>query len=437
MSPRLTARNLLSLPPGDYTDPIAEGLTLRVRLTGRRWAVRYRAKRGAGRGPQRRLHFGEVGGPVTLDLAALDLAGFVVPPALTLEGARDVARALLGLAARGLDPADALEAADRLRLEREAEAERRRTYGTQTLGALLDRFLDARAEELRPATLAGWRALAGAVLAPLRDHDPAALTASEVRRFHARIGADGRRVTANRALELLSVLYQWAMRTEDERGEPLLAASPCGSVEPFPEEPRTRVLDSSELRAVWEALDGEIYADAVRLLLWTGARKTEALGAERSEVDLTARLWTVPADRSKTGQPRPIALSNPAVAMLKGRFEADPKGRWLFASPVAAAGPVRSLQATVTRIQKRSGTSAWSLHDLRRTVRTGLSALGVAVPVAEFILGHLPPRMVRAYDRHQPLAEAASALEAWAERLDRIVTEKAGAEVLPIRRQRR
>ena len=101
---RPRAKNLLSLPVGEYTDAVVQGLTLRVRPTGRWWALRYRASLGTGRGPQRRLHFGMVGGPVTLDLSALDLGGFVRAAGLTLEAARNVARALVGLAARGLDP---------------------------------------------------------------------------------------------------------------------------------------------------------------------------------------------------------------------------------------------------------------------------------------------------------------------------------------------
>ncbi len=381
----LTARNLKTLPAGDYTDSVAEGLTLRVRPSGRRRAVRYRAKLGAGRGPQRRLHFGEVGGPVTLDLAALELGGFVAPAELGLEAARGVARALTGLAARGVDPMEALAAADRARRKREADAKRRREQGTVTLGALLARFLDEgkatgkrkRGQPLRPATLANWRGLALGVLAPLRDRDPATLTATEVEAFHAGIGESGRPVLANRALELLGVLYGWSMKTRDASGTPLLAASPVKGIEPFPETPRDRVLDSGELRAVLGALEGEPYSDPLKLSLWTGARKSEALGAERAEFDLKARLWRVPASRSKTGAARLVPLSSPACAMLGGRFDAAPGRRWAFPSPVAAVGPVRSLQAALARVQARSGVTGWSLHDFRRTLRTGLGALGV------------------------------------------------------------
>ncbi len=434
----LTARSLLSLPPGDWTDSTVEGLTLRVRASGSRvWALRYRAKRGAGRGPQRRLHFGGVGGPVTLDLAALELGGFVAPSALTLEAARDVARALLGLAARGVDPQEALASADRARRKREAEAESRRQYGTLTVGLLLDRFLTDRADGLRPATRENWARLAANTLGPLRDRDPATLTAREVRAFHRAIGASGHKVTANRALELLSVTYAWAMKREDEKtGEPLLIASPCVGVEPFEETARTRVLSADELRDVWRALDGEVYADAFKLLLWTGARRSEVLGMELREVDLKARLWTVPAERSKTGSPRKIPLSTPAAAMLLARMEADPKGRWVFRSPRAAVGPVRSLQAPLARVQQRSGVTGWSVHDLRRTTRTGLAALGVSPAVAEWTLGHLAPKRERVYNRYEPIFEALAALEAWAVRLASFVSgEERRADVLPMVRR--
>jgi integrase len=85
------------------------------------------------------------------------------------------------------------------------------------------------------------------------------------------------------------------------------------------------------------------------------------------------------------------------------------------------------------RVSERSGVSGWVLHDIRRTVRTHLDALDVSPHVAEAILGHLRPRIERTYNRHEPLPKMAAALEAWARRLDRIVTgQEAGADVLPL-----
>lgn len=422
----LTAREVESKPPGEYTD--SNGLVLRVREDSRTWALRYRTRQGSKRGPQRRLTLGVHNGPLAVDLAALGIAEFEPPKRLTLDGARACAAALIGLAARGVDPAERLAAADLSRAEREAEATRRATEGTLTLGALVDRMIAAREEELRPATVDGWRTLRRAALADLADADPAALTGRDVRRWHRGIGATGKKVTANRALELLSVTFGWAMRTEDDRGEPLVSATPCTGIEPFEERPRDRVLSSDELRAVWGALTAEPFGDAVRLLLWTGARKSEALGVEWTEVDIKGKLWTVPAGRSKSGESRRVPLSRPAVKMLEARRKADPAARWVFASPVKMVGPVRTLQSVVRGVQKRSETSGWTVHDLRRTVRTGLAALAVRPEVGEFVLGHKVGGIRAVYDRYEPLAEAQAALEAWARRLASIVAGEAPAD---------
>lgn len=435
---RPTARNLLSLPPGEFTDGSVRGLVLRVRPTARHWMLRYTAKRGAGRGPQRRLTLGMVGGPPALDFDALGLGDYKVPMSLGLAEARDLARALLGLAASGRDPLELLQNADRERQEREAEEARRREAGTTTVGALLERFIayradppaDAHMKRARPNTLANWRSLLSGALAPLRDRDPEALTAKDVRAWHKATGAGRGRTAANRALELLTTCYRWAVEEE------LVPSTPCIGIRAFPETPRSRTLNSDEIRAVWQALDGEVYDDAVRLLILTGARKNEAVGAEWREIDFAAKLWTVPASRSKTGEPRRIPLSAPALAMLEER-QAVATTRWVFPNPSETAA-VQSLQALMRRVQKRSGVTDWTLHDLRRVVRSGLSALGVAREVSEFILGHLPPMLVRVYDRHEPLAEAAAALESWANRVAVYVSAKAeGAEVVPFSREGR
>jgi len=94
------------------------------------------------------------------------------------------------------------------------------------------------------------------------------------------------------------------------------------------------------------------------------------------------------------------------------------------------------LQSVIRSVQKRSVTAGWTAHDLRRTVRTGLSQCGVRPDVAEFVLGHKVGGVRGIYDRYEPLAEAAAALESWASRLrlttdpDRFV-QTDGVVVLP------
>ncbi len=389
--------------------------------------LRYRTKIGTKRGPQRRLRLGELGGPLALDLEALGLRDFRPPAALTLAAARDVARALSGLAARGVDPLDQLVGADRRRHEREADAERRKAEGTVTVEALLDRFLEARRDDVRPNTLALWESLARAELRPaFGTSDPRAMTRADVKAWHRAIGETGRRTWANRAVELLKAVYAWAVEEE------LLEASPVVNIKPFEEPRRDRVLSHDEIKRVWEALGFEPFADVFRLLFWTAARRSEVLGMTWAEVDLRAKTWRLPAERSKTGAPRTLPLSRPALALLQARRQADEKGRWVFPSPVAAVGPLGSIQAPFRRVAARAGVTGWTVHDIRRTVRTCLAALGVRPDVAEAILGHVRPALERTYNLAEPVAAMRTALEAWARRLEAIVSDASeAADVVP------
>jgi hypothetical protein len=72
------------------------------------------------------------------------------------------------------------------------------------------------------------------------------------------------------------------------------------------------------------------------------------------------------------------------------------------------------------------------LHDLRRTGRTGLGILGVAPHIAEAVLNHLPPKLVRTYDRNSYEREKRAALDLWAAHLTRLVSGEA-SNVVPLR----
>ena len=67
-------------------------------------------------------------------------------------------------------------------------------------------------------------------------------------------------------------------------------------------------------------------------------------------------------------------------------------------------------------LDKFSGVSAWIIHDVRRTVATGLQKAGVPLPVTEAVLGHTSGSrsgIVGIYQRHDYAKEKAAALEAW------------------------
>jgi integrase len=66
----------------------------------------------------------------------------------------------------------------------------------------------------------------------------------------------------------------------------------------------------------------------------------------------------------------------------------------------------------------------WSVHDLRRTVATGLQRLGVRLEVTEAVLNHISGSrggIAGVYQRHDWAAEKRAALEAWAAHVTTVV----------------
>ena len=123
---------------------------------------------------------------------------------------------------------------------------------------------------------------------------------------------------ARQAWIYTSRLFGWALN----RGTYGLTASPCDQVRIADliaaPKARERVLDTGELRAIWQVTaDGEFPFDPfVRLLILLGCRRGELAGMRRDELDLAAGLWQLSGDRTKNEQPRTIPLSRQAVAIL-------------------------------------------------------------------------------------------------------------------------
>jgi integrase len=217
-------------------------------------------------------------------------------------------------------------------------------------------------------------------------------------------------------------LFNWAIN-RDIYG---LQTSPCDRLKPKEligeKNVRTRVLNDNELRALWAASDtlGYPLGPAIKILMLTGARLNEVMGARWREFDLQARFWTVPAERFKMDSTHFIPLTDDLLALLATVPEWT-QGDHLF-SITEGREPLRFHDRATSRLRKAVGTELhWTLHDIRRTVRTRLSALRVPEPVAEMIIGHARKGMGRVYDQHKYLEEMREALEAWTARLRSII----------------
>jgi integrase len=147
----------------------------------------------------------------------------------------------------------------------------------------------------------------------------------------------------------------------------------------------------------------------------------------RSELDLKARIWSLPGSRTKNGHPHLVPLSAVALEII-----GDPDE---LVFPDCAPSNVSS---AIYKARERFGIAHWTPHDLRRTALTGMAKLGVAPIVLGHIANHRTTTKagmtLSVYVHHAYEREKREALELWADRLRGIIA--GGAEIVPIGRQR-
>lgn len=263
------------------------------------------------------------------------------------------------------------------------------------------------------------------ILPELGDRMADAVSRGDVTRFIDAIAAP---VMARAVHAQLSAFYTWALPRLDN-----LPANPCqGAGRPAKPKARDRVLTDDELAALWRATDDEPapFGPAVKLLVLTGQRRSEVFEAQRAEFDLSAKLWTIPAERAKNGVTHLVPLSDAAVAVIEALSE-DEYSPWLFPAEGNPENPASGISKAVNRLRASvdkaidGDVASWSLHDIRRTVATGLQRLGIRLEVVEAILNHVAGSragIVGIYQRYSYDSEKRAALDAWAAEVDRIVS---------------
>jgi integrase len=227
-------------------------------------------------------------------------------------------------------------------------------------------------------------------------------------------------VAANRLRAEARSCWGWAVK----RG--VLSVNPWEATpRPLPRETaRERVLADWELGALYRGAGdlSEPWNALVRLLILTGQRRGEVAGMRWDEIDLNAGRWCLPGARTKNGQSHIVPLPTEAVALLqavKRRVGAE----FVFEGPrqtaVSGFGKVKArLDDALAAVAREVGRSAapWVIHDLRRTMATGMQRLGVRLEVTEAVLNHVSGSrsgIVGIYQRHGWESEKVAALAAW------------------------
>lgn len=229
----------------------------------------------------------------------------------------------------------------------------------------------------------------------------------------------------------ISAFYSWAMpRLERLHFNPSRDAG-----RPDKPKARERVLSDSELWGLWLVACGEghPWGPALKLLMLTGSRRDEVFCADRDEFDLRTGEWVIPAKRAKNGQVHIVPLSKTALRILESIPRIDGTDKLFPARGNAENGPSgfsraqARFRSSLDNALERDGGDHWSLHDIRRTVATGMQRLGVRFEVTEAVLNHISGArggIAGVYQRHDWKHEKRAALDAWDTMLNDIVTGK-------------
>ncbi|WP_029133484.1 tyrosine-type recombinase/integrase [Sedimenticola selenatireducens] len=240
----------------------------------------------------------------------------------------------------------------------------------------------------------------------------------------------GANVQAGNVLRELTAAYEFAIGLgyfSDEFANPaLLAKSGLRQAKvKLTHQRGKRVLSDTELATLLKWLPGADYTatqkNVLRFTLWTGCRTGEVCNAAWQDIDLEKQTFHI--RESKTGTERYVQLPRQAVEFLTALRMTT--GDYLFPSQKTKL-PIQQKQLTEQAWRMRQADTmikipTWTPHDLRRSVRTGLSRLQCPNEVAEAALGHSRKGIEGTYDLHRYEAECRQWLQKWADHLDSLI----------------
>ncbi len=399
---RLTDRSIKALKPKAERYEVWEdgrtGLGVRVSPKGRKsWVYMYRFG-----GKARRMGLGTY-------------------PAISLASANVKHAKAKELLEKGTDPG-ALQV-ERKRAERSAE----------TVADLIEEYMEKWARPRKRSAYEDERILRKDVLPAWGKRKAREITRRDVITLLDVIVERGAPIQANKTLAVVRKMYNFAISRD------IVDATPVAMVKaPARENQRDRVLSADEIRTLWSGLDTTLMSTGtkfvLKLQLATAQRKGEVVGAALSEFDFEDAVWTIPAERSKNRQAHRVPLSSLALGLIHEAQDLAGDSPWLFPSPrgngsITPHSINRALYRSLPEIDVDNVTP----HDLRRTAASFMTSLGISRLTVGKILNHVETGVTAVYDRHSYDAEKRHALDAWATRLEEIVSGKAKADnVVPM-----
>jgi len=311
--------------------------------------------------------------------------------ALTPEQARRIAKQIIGQVANGDDPADV------------------KTKERQK-GKLIDHLTTYFETEimpaLKPTTIDAYeRVIRLYVPQKLKTRKTANIEKLDIRDLRNSMKSNP--YGANKTIAFLSAFFNWCEGQDIRENN----SNPCKGLKKYKEKSHDRFLNPSEQLMLAEALEASVESDfynpyavaAIRLLMFTGARKSEVLTLQWEWVDFETKTLNLPD--SKTGQ-KTIYLNAPALEVLSN----IPR---VIDNPYVIVGfkaghHLINLQKPWNRIRTTAGLTDVRLHDLRHTFASIAVMGGMSLPMVGALLGHKHSRTTQRYAHlaDDPLKEA-------------------------------
>jgi integrase len=219
---------------------------------------------------------------------------------------------------------------------------------------------------------------------------------------------------------MFGLAIKWKWRTDN----------PAKGIERNPENKRHRYLTSAEVEGLMVALAGhpdQQAANIIRLLLLTGARRSEVQSARWDQFDLTSGVWTKPGATTKQKTQHRVPLSAPARQLLADLW-AETEGSAEYVFPGRGGGHRVEFKRDWAAICTGAGITGARIHDLRHSFASILASAGLSLPIIGALLGHTQPQTTARYAHllDDPLRAAT-------ERVGAIVTGRPIAEVVPLK----
>ncbi|WP_321326978.1 integrase arm-type DNA-binding domain-containing protein [uncultured Parasphingorhabdus sp.] len=420
----------LKAEPGkrlEWADTVVPQLRLRVSQKGaKHWSVVYRvsgAGEGGKKGKMRRMSLGDY-------------------PRVTIAKARDGARDALDQAEKGIDPAH----------QRQVDAVAR---NERTFEIIAERFVEEYAKEEQKEWKSTKAYLDNYVVPHWRGRQVEEIKRSDVNALLVKVRAQGIKRARERAEKAkkprteeryalsglsaarevrkrLRTLFNWAGEEDLVIFNPAAVMPSKKKKKSLAYTSRKRALSLEELRRVWDAAEeiGYRYGRVIQLLILTGQRRSEIAKLNTDWLNRDKWTVTVPPLHYKTNIEHTYPLSAPAIAIIEAlpSYQALPKKLdktyYLFPTnngdrPINGFSKGRDqLHAKIAELGEKEGLpplDEWQVRDIRRSVKTEMSRLGVPHLHSEQVLGHVLPGIESVYDVHDYLGEKRAALDLWGE----------------------